>query len=233
MAPHYYYWIILGRFSESLQFSCSSSISTPFPFCVHSCCHSYESLLQLLWAYMSVYVTNWVRVYVRMTKTNKTFCNELFKRLLPFERWVCVCFGWVCQMCARVGAHLSVCVCVQYVLSLHLTSFWVRCWRRETAHWTGLQRTGDFLEAFIKTDLSRYYCLISPSLTPLLCSSPSLVSGSVNRNWQANTWERSIALLFFDVCTEAHSWLFLWKLCPGYSSWHWEHKCLCFNLMEL
>lgn len=61
------------------------------------------------------------RVYVRMTKTYKTFCNELFKRLLPFERWVCVYSGWACQVCEC--AFVCICVCVQYVLSLHLTSF--------------------------------------------------------------------------------------------------------------
>lgn len=218
----------MGRFSVSLQFS--SSISTCFSFCVYSCCHSCESLLQL-WACVSVLVTDCMSVYVRMTKTYKTFCSELFKRLLPFERWVCVCFGWVCQVCTSVGVHLSIFVGT-VCFKLALDRLWVRCWRWEKADWTGLQSTSDFLEAFTKTDLSRYYCLISPSLTPLLCSSPSLVSGSVNGNWQANTWERSIALLFFDVCTEAHSWLFLWKMRPGYSSWHWEHKRLCFNLIE-
>lgn len=168
---------------------------------------------------------NWVRLCVQMTKTYKTFCNELFKRLLPFESWVCVCFGWVC---ASVGALDCMCmVCRKLALQVL-----VRCWRRAKAHWTGLWWTGDFLEAFIKTDLSRYYWLILPSLTPLLSRSPSLASGSVNRNWQANTWEHSIALLFFDVCTDAFLRLFLWKMCPGYSCWLWEHKCQCFESNE-
>ncbi len=108
--------IIIGLFWED-SLNPSSSLALPLSpllslFCVRSRCHSCESLLQLLWACMSVFVTDWVRVYVRMTKTYKTLCNELFKRLLPFERWVCVCFGWVCQVCASVGALLSVCVCV-------------------------------------------------------------------------------------------------------------------------
>lgn len=133
--------ISIGLFWEdsvSLQFSCSASISTPLPFFVDSCCHSCESLLQLLWACMSVLVTKWSESS-QMTKTYKTFCNELFKRLLAFQCWVRVCFGWVCQVCACVGAHLSACVCIQYVFSLHLTIFESGVGRREKAHWTGPQ----------------------------------------------------------------------------------------------
>lgn len=86
---------------------------------------------------------------------------------------------------ASMGVSVSVCVCVQYVSSLHLTRF-------ESDVGGGKRHTelvctelGDFREAFIKTDPSRYGCLILPSSTPLLSSSLSfslsLVSGSVNR----------------------------------------------------
>lgn len=76
--------------------------------------------LSFMWiaaAAVSMYelVMKWVRVDVRMTKTYKTFFNGLFKRPFLFECWLCVCFGWLCQVC-KVWCAL---VCVCYVLSLH------------------------------------------------------------------------------------------------------------------
>lgn len=95
---------------------------------------------------------------------------------------------------------------------------------------TELVCSEDFLEAFIKRELSRLLLShLAFSLTPFLSTALFLVPGGVNRNWQANAWEHSIALLFFDVCTDTRSRLFLWKTCPECSSWRREHKCLCFE----
>lgn len=151
MAPRYD-WLFLSIPPSSLL---------SFAF---SRCHSWESLLQLLseCTVWSVFVVSWVRVSVWMTKTYKTFCYELFKRMLPFE-------------------HLEV--------------------SRVTCVWQALSQMLEHTELCSELKTFRRF----PWRPISLCSFPSLVSGSVNRSWQANTWERSIAFLFFDVCTEALS----------------------------
>ncbi len=141
--------IIIGlfweRFSAPHWFSRSSSISTPFPFSVDSCCHSYEALLlQLLWACMSVSVTNSVsECFCEWLRPSRLFCYELFKRPLPFERWVRVCFGWAfSSVCKCWCAFVCVCAysmfqaCTWQALSQMLEA------AKGTLNWSA--RTGDF-----------------------------------------------------------------------------------------
>lgn len=87
-----------------------------------SCWHSCKLLLQPLWACMSVLVTNRVSewVYVRMTKTSKTFCYELFKRLLPFERRVCAFWLSLSSVYKRWCAFVWMCA---------YSMFWACTWQ--------------------------------------------------------------------------------------------------------
>lgn len=176
IAPHYY-WIILGGFSVSIHFSHSSSISTPSSFCVLPfmwicCCCCCGQAWVCQWRTKQECMCEWLR-------PTRLFAMNCLKGRCPLSAAEYV----------RIVAEFVECICVCTVcFKLALDKLWVRCWRQEKRHAELVCRE---LETFIKTDHSRYYCLISPSLTPL--ASSSLVSGSVNRNWQANTWERSIA----------------------------------------
>lgn len=163
-----------------------------------------------------------------MCEWQRPFCNEFFRLFRPLNTeyvCACACCGWVCRVLVRVGLYVS----VQYVLSLHLTSSESDVGGGgKKAHWTGLQRNGDLHEDRSQQVLLSYLAFSHSSSI----SSPSLVSGSANRNWQANAWEHSIALLLFDVCTDSHSRLFLRK--PQGTALGTVNAILCIlNLMEL
>lgn len=108
--------ISIGLFREdsvSLQFSCSASSSTPLPFFVDSCCHSCESLLQLLWACMSVLVTNGVRV-PKWLRPTRLFAMNCLKGCWPFNaEYLCVLAEFA--KCVHVLVHICLLVCVHTV----------------------------------------------------------------------------------------------------------------------
>lgn len=99
-------------------------------------------------------------------RPTRLFAMNCLKGCCPLNaEYECILAEFV--KCVRVLVRTRVHVCTVCFFKLALYKLWVRCWRREKAQWTGPQSTGDFLEAFRKTDLSRYCCLLSPSLTPL------------------------------------------------------------------